>query len=219
MRAGRPAHRSRPVGRGAGATRPAPVAAAARGRCQTDGLRIMAVELSLTGKERTFKDDEIIVSKTDPKGRITYANRVFLTVAGYRESEILGQPHSIIRHPDMPRCVFKLLWDTIADGREIFAYVINRAKNGDHYWVYAHVTPSFDATGKIVGYHSNRRVPDRKLVEKEIVPLYRALKAEEERHKNGKEQLAASGKMVVDLLTSRGVAYDEFVASLGRSHG
>lgn len=82
-------------------------------------------------------DDEIIVSKTDLKGRITYANRVFLTIAGYTEQEVLGEPHSIIRHPDLPRCIFKLLWDTIQGGTEIFAYVINRCKNGDHYLVYA----------------------------------------------------------------------------------
>ena len=116
-----------------------------------------------TGVERTFGQDEIIVSKTDLKGRITYANRVFLQVAGYTEREVLGAPHSLIRHPDMPRSVFQLLWDTIQGGREVFAYVVNLAKNGDHYWVLAHVTPTFDDAGKIVGYHSMRRLPARRL--------------------------------------------------------
>ena len=97
-----------------------------------------------TAVERTFKEDEIIVSKTDLKGIITYANRTFLEVAMYSEDEVLGQPHSLIRHPDMPRCVFKLLWDTIQGGEEIFAYVKNMAKNGDYYWVFAHVTPTFN---------------------------------------------------------------------------
>ena len=97
-----------------------------------------------TGRERMFGEDEIIVSKTDLKGRITYANSVFLRVAGYAEEDVLGQPHSMIRHPGMPRAVFKLLWETIAGGREIFAYVKNMARDGDHYWVFAHVTPSFD---------------------------------------------------------------------------
>ena len=100
-----------------------------------------------TGIERTFGEDEIIVSKTDLKGRITYANQVFLRIPGYTEKEVLGQPHNIIRHPDMPRCVFKLLWDTLEARREIFAYVINMACNGDHYWVFAHVTPTFEPTG------------------------------------------------------------------------
>ncbi|HMO11052.1 MAG TPA: PAS domain-containing protein, partial [Actinotalea sp.] len=109
-----------------------------------------------TGVERTFGADEIIVSKTDPKGRITYANQVFLRVSGYREDEVVGQPHSIVRHPDMPRAVFALLWETIQAGREIFAYINNLAADGAHYWVFAHVTTS-RAGGALVGYHSNRR--------------------------------------------------------------
>lgn len=76
-----------------------------------------------TGKERFFNENELIVSKTDTGGRITYANDVFLRVAGLTENDALGAPHSLIRHPDMPRAVFKLLWDTIASGQEIFAYV------------------------------------------------------------------------------------------------
>lgn len=96
-------------------------------------------ESALTGVERTFDPDQFIVSKTDLKGRITYANKVFLDIADYTEAEILGQPHSVIRHAHMPRCVFRLLWERIQTGREIFAYVVNAAKNGDHYWVLAHV--------------------------------------------------------------------------------
>ncbi|MCW8837023.1 MAG: PAS domain-containing protein [Rhodospirillales bacterium] len=174
----------------------------------------MARELTVTGVERFFDDDEFIVSKTDLKGRITYANRVFSRVAGYTQQEVLGAPHSIVRHPDMPRCVFKLLWDTIQDGREIFAYVINRAKNGDHYWVNAHVTPSFDSDGKINGYHSNRRTPDRKVLEGAVIPLYQALLAEEQKHADRKEGMEASFSMVVNLLQENGVTYDEWFFSL-----
>lgn len=90
-----------------------------------------------TGVERRFGEDELIVTKTDLKGRITYCNEVFVRMSGYTEQECLGEPHNIIRHPDMPRCVFKLLWDTIQGGQEIFAYVLNLSKNGDHYWVLA----------------------------------------------------------------------------------
>ena len=122
----------------------------------------MAVARTLTGVEQTFADDEIIVSKTDTSGRITYANDVFLRICGYREDELLDQPHSMIRHPDMPRAVFKLLWDRISSGGEIFAFVVNCCRNGDHYWVLAHVTPDFDEAGRIVGYHSSRRLPKRR---------------------------------------------------------
>lgn len=174
----------------------------------------MARDTTLTGEERFFDENEIIVSKTDLKGRITYCNDVFLRVAGYSEQECLGQPHSLIRHPDMPRCVFGLLWDTIQDGREIFAYVLNRCKNGDHYWVNAHVTPSRDVSGNIVGYHSNRRVPDRQILEDKIIPLYKTLLAEESKHSNRKDGLQASAEMVKSLLNEREVEYDEFVATL-----
>ncbi|MBO6561950.1 MAG: PAS domain-containing protein [Nisaea sp.] len=168
----------------------------------------------ITGKERFFDEDDIIVSKTDLKGRITYANRVFLEIADYTEEEVLGQPHAMIRHPHMPRSVFKLLWDTIQSGHEIFAYVVNRTKNGDHYWVLAHVTPSFDADGKIDGYHSNRRVPDRQIIDGTIKPLYAKILAEEERHHDRKAGLQAGYLMLTGLLEQQGVDYDQFIAAL-----
>ena len=168
---------------------------------------------TVTGVERTFGADEIIVSKTDVKGRIIYANDVFQRVAGYTEHELLGQPHSIVRHPDMPRCVFKQLWDTIEGGREIFAYVKNRTANGDHYWVFAHVTPTFDASRKIVSYHSNRRCPRREAVAK-AEALYKELVAIERRGSDRKAGMEASFQAMIAKLKSAGVPYDEFVFSL-----
>jgi len=174
----------------------------------------MAADLiTPTNNERTFGVDEIIVSKTNEKGHITYANDVFLKLALYEEDEVLGAPHSLVRHPDMPRAVFKLLWDTIQAGEEIFAYVINMAKNGDHYWVFAHVTPSFDADGKIVGYHSNRRVPEPGPLVK-VKALYQQLLAEENRHPNRRVGMEASHRMLTDLLTENAITYEEFVFSL-----
>ena len=170
-------------------------------------------DLPLTGVERFFDGDEVIVSKTDLMGRITYANRVFQRVAGYTESELMGAPHSIVRHPDMPRCVFKLLWDTLGAGQEIFAYVVNRAKNGDHYWVFAHVTPSYDVNGQLIGYHSSRRVPERAAIDK-VVPLYRTLLDIENTHADRKQGMSDAFAAVVALLTEKGIGYDEFVFSL-----
>jgi len=170
-------------------------------------------DVLLTGRERTFDADEIIVSKTDTKGRITYVNDVFLTVSGYAEAEVLGKAHSIIRHPAMPRCVFKLLWDTVEAGKEIFAYVKNRSKNGDHYWVLAHITPTFDAKGNIVSYHSNRRSPRREAVAK-AQGLYAELLAVEAGHDDRKAGMEAGFKAMVDKLQALGVPYDEFVFAL-----
>lgn len=167
----------------------------------------------LTGVERNFPESEIIVSKTDPTGRITYVNDVFTQVSGFDEEEVLGEPHSIIRHPDMPRCVFKLLWDTVAAGQEIFAYVNNRAKNGDNYWVLAHVTPTFDADHKIVSYHSNRRSPRREAIDA-ITPIYDQLLQIERGESDRKTGMQRSFDTLVELLKKNGVSYDEFVLSL-----
>ena len=166
-----------------------------------------------TGRERTFREDEIIVSKTDTTGRILYANDVFLRVAGYTEREILGQPHSIIRHPDMPRVVFALLWETLAKGSEIFAYVINLARNGDHYWVFAHVTPTFGPDGSIVGYHSSRRVPNRRAVQT-IAPIYAELLAAEQAVAAKREQIEVSRELLLAKLASLGVEYDALMFAL-----
>lgn len=174
----------------------------------------MSDTLILTGVQRSFPADELIVTKTDKKGIITYANDVFIEISGYRESELLGQPHSLIRHPEMPRAVFKILWETIESGSEIFAYVVNRAKNGDHYWVFAHVTPNTDDSGTIMGYHSSRRVALPGAVAK-IQPVYQRLLAEERRHADRKAGLAASAAMLRDMVGASGFdGYDRFVLSL-----
>lgn len=166
-----------------------------------------------TQHEITFNRNEIIVSKTDLTGRITYANATFARVAGYRRDELIGVPHSIIRHPDMPRAVFKLLWDQIGAGREIFAYVKNLAKNGDFYWVFAHVTPSYDE-GAVVGYHSSRRVAERRVLAEAIEPLYAELRAIETAHASPKDGLAASFSRLMDIAKSKAASYDELIFSL-----
>jgi PAS domain S-box-containing protein len=168
---------------------------------------------SLTGVERSFKPDEIIVSKTDVRGHITYANRVFQRISGYAERELLGRPHSLIRHPHMPRCVFKFLWDTISAGQECFALVNNRCKNGDNYWVLAHVTPTYDAAGRIAGYHSSRRVPPRSAV-RAIQPIYDQLLQIESRHQLPGDQWKASLPRLTEILATTGMPYDEFIFTL-----
>ncbi|MCA8943850.1 MAG: PAS domain-containing protein [Planctomycetes bacterium] len=166
-----------------------------------------------TGIGRKFDESEIIVSKTDERGVITYANDVFLRVAKYAEHELLGQQHNCIRHPDMPRCVFQYLWDELHAGREVFAYVVNLASDGAHYWVFAHVTPSYDREGKLVGYHSSRRVPDRRAI-RFIEPIYRRLKEIEDRSSSVKQGMKESMAELVRILGDAGVSYDELVFSL-----
>ena len=161
-----------------------------------------------TSIEKTFRPDEIIVSKTDTKGIITYGNEVFISVSGYSERELIGAPHSLIRHPDMPRVIFKLLWDTLAQKKEVFAYVKNLSKDGAYYWVLANVTPSFDASGTVIGYHSVRRKPSKEALAA-IEPIYKLLLGAEK--EGGME---ASQKVMEEFLLSKGMSYEEFILSL-----
>jgi PAS domain S-box-containing protein len=172
-------------------------------------------DVRLSGKERFLEPNEIIVTKTDTSGKITYGNRTFYKLAGYEEKECIGKQHNIVRHPDMPRVVFKLAWDTIKDGREIFAYVNNRSKNGDNYWVLAHMTPSRDASGKIIGFHSNRRAPDKKIIDETIVPLYAHLLKLERSATSPKDGLDAAYAYITELLASKKQTFNEFTLSLG----
>ena len=169
--------------------------------------------LSVGGAERKLGENDLTVSKTNLKGHITYANDVFLDMAEYSLKQVLNQPHSMIRSEAMPRCVFQLLWEYLQDGREIFAYVVNATKNNDHYWVFAHVTPSCDADGNIISYHSNRRAPSDGAIEV-IKGLYEVLLAEENKLTNRKEGQKAGYALLLKILEEKGVDYDEFVFSL-----
>ncbi len=111
----------------------------------------------ISNVEVPLKDDTLIVSKTDLKGRITYINRDFLQISGFTEQELIGEPHNIVRHPDMPVEAFEDLWRDLKDGRPWTGLVKNRCKNGDFYWVLATATPTRDASGNVDGYMSVRR--------------------------------------------------------------
>lgn len=157
---------------------------------------------------KEMQQNDFIVSKTDLKGRMTYVNKIFMEMGEYKEVELLGKPHSLIRHPDMPKAVFKLLWERVSKKEEIFAYVINKTKNGNDYWVFAYVTASLDEKGNLVGYYSVRRKPNAKALEI-IKPLYAKMLEAEKR--SGVE---ASTKILTDILNEKGVGYDEFIISI-----
>lgn len=154
-----------------------------------------------------FSSDTLLVSKTDLKGVITYCNRAFFSIVGLCEKELIGKPHNLIRHPDMPRIIFKALWDYLQSGKEINAYVKNLTADGSYYWVFANVTPSY-LNDKVIGYHSARRKPKKESLDI-IIPLYKQLLAAE---KQGGMQ--ESEKMLNNLLKEKGVEYDEFILSI-----
>lgn len=120
----------------------------------------MPKNISVTQKEQRFSADDKLISTTDINGNITHCNDVFIKISGYSREELVGQPHNLVRHPDMPAAAFKILWDTVRAGKPWMGLVKNRCKNGDHYWVNAYVTPITEH-GKIIGYESVRVCPSR----------------------------------------------------------
>jgi len=149
-----------------------------------------------TNKEVILNEEDFIVSKTDLKSKILYGNRIFIQMSGYNEEELLGKPHNILRHPDMPRCAFKILYDYIQNGQEWFGFVKNLRKDGGYYWVFANISPTFDTDENIVGYYSVRRKPTetfRNIIE----PLYKRLKSVEET--SGMEAAVEELKKLLDL--------------------
>ncbi|MCM2249466.1 MAG: PAS domain-containing protein [Geothrix sp.] len=166
-----------------------------------------------TQQERMLAEDDFIVSKTDPKGIITYGNRIFIAISGYSEEELLGSPHNILRHPDMPRAVFKLLWDTLQARQEINAYVKNLAKDGSFYWVFANITPSLDRRGEVIGYYSVRRKPRPEAVQT-VAALYRTMLDAERKAGDGQAGMKASLAILNRTLEEKGMGYDEFVLGL-----
>ncbi len=153
-----------------------------------------------------FDQNSLLVTKTDLKGKITYANRAFMQIVQMGEDILVGSPHNIIRHPDMPKIIFKYLWSYLQNEKEIHAYVKNICADGSYYWVMANVTPSY-LDGKVVGYHSSRSTPTDEALNI-IIPLYQKLLQAE---KSG--GIPASEKIMQELLLDKGMSYDEFILS------
>lgn len=172
----------------------------------------MKYRVTPNSREKVMRADDFIVSKTDPKGIITYGNRIFIEFSGYSEAELLGSQHNIIRHPDMPRGVFKFLWDTLHGERECFAYVKNMAKDGSFYWVFANVTPSYGQDGRVDGYFSVRRKPKREAVDA-MADIYRTM-LDEEQKAGPRDAMEASLAWLIGVLNQKATSYEELVLSL-----
>ena len=165
-----------------------------------------------TQKERLMRDNDFIVSKTDTKGRITYANKIFIEFSGYSQGELLNTQHNIIRHPDMPRGVFKLLWDTLQSGKEFNGYVKNMSKDGGVYWVFANVTPSYDQNNQLIGYYSVRRKPSSQAVSI-VEPVYKEM-LDAEKKAGAKGAMDVSIAILLNVLEQQGVSYEQFAVSI-----
>src|SRR5690606_19806231 len=118
----------------------------------------MRTNLPVTDRERTFTAEERLISTTDLRGKITYCNDAFVAISGFSREELIGQPHNLVRHPDMPSAVFGQMWDRLKRGESWMGVVKNRCQNGDYYWVSAYVTPIWE-NGAMLGFESVRSLP------------------------------------------------------------
>jgi len=165
-----------------------------------------------TQQEISLSDDEFIVSKTNGEGKITYINRVFMQTSGYIEAELLEQNHRMIRHPDMPHGLYLHMWNTLKSGEEFIGFLKNLCKNGNHYWVFAHVTPDYDAQNNFRGYYSVRRKPTRQAIAT-ITHLYDAM-SQVEQSSGGRSAASASAQHMLEYITDKEQSYDEFILQL-----
>lgn len=165
-------------------------------------------------REIKLNPKRYIVSKTDAKGIIEYGNDYFVEISGYKESELLGKPHSIVRHPDMPKVVFKMMWDRINKGQNIMAVVKNMAKDGSYYWVVTEFEPKIDPiSNEIISHTAFRKAAPQKAIDT-MAPIYAKLL---EIEKEG--GMAASEKYLRGLLEEKNTTYDKFVDELVENKG
>jgi len=167
-----------------------------------------------TDKEIKLSPKRYIVSKTDAKGIIEYGNDYFVEISGYSETELLGQPHSIVRHPDMPKIAFKLMWDRIKQGKNFLAVVKNLSKSGDYYWVVTEFEPKIDPiTNEIISHTAFRKAAPQKAIDA-MIPIYAKLLEIEQ--SGGME---ASEKYLRGFLEENNTTYDDFVNELVGNRG
>lgn len=162
-----------------------------------------------SSREINLDKNKLLVSRTNIQGTIEYANHDFINTSGYSLKELVNSPHNIVRHPDMPAAIFRIMWDRLKEERDIFAVVKNRAKNGDYYWV----TTRFEAkkhpfSNKVTGYVAYRRAASKSLID-ELSPLYREMLEIE--HSEG---IDASEKFLLGFLDTKNQNYDTYIASI-----
>jgi PAS domain S-box-containing protein len=162
-------------------------------------------------KELKMKPDDLIVTKTDKKGRIIYCNDTFMEFSGYYEEELLGQPHNVIRHGSMPRAVFRLMWERLKEENEFVGVVKNRRKNDGFYWTFANIMPNFNAENEMVGYMSVRRCPPPEAIAF-FDSLYVRMNDVESQFSDSREAMNASTDILMEAVAEKG-GYDEFVCS------
>lgn len=178
----------------------------------------MKFKITPTSNCRNLGSEDFIVSKTDTRGRITYANRIFMDICGFAESDVLNVQHNVIRHPDMPRGVFRLMWNTLKAGDEFLGFAKNLCSDGGYYWVFANITPDYDKDEKLQGYYSVRRQPPQSALDV-LMPVYKEMLAIE-KQSSTKDAPDKSIAYLVDVVSQAGAKnYNSLVLNLYKPNG
>lgn len=162
-------------------------------------------DLSTVDREIKLDPSRTIMSKTDPRGIIEFANDYFMEICGYEEYELMGQPHNIIRHPDMPKIVFKLMWNRLNKGGNIHALVKNLAKDGRYYWVLTNFETKYDDEGIIVSHYARRKAAPGNAIY-QVEKLYKTLRSIEKT-----QNMEVAERYFFGMLEEKGLTYDEFI--------
>ena len=164
-------------------------------------------------EEIKFSKKKFIVSKTDIKGKITFINKNFAEISKYTEAELMGVPHNVVRHPDMPKAVFYLVWQNLLAGNKISGVIKNLAKDGRYYWVIADLEPKFNSNGEIITLTAFRRAAPQKVIDT-AEELYTTMLAIEKKH--GMERSLA---YLEGFLEENQMTYNEFIEELIKPKG
>lgn len=178
-----------------------------------DNKKNIIVKPTPIDEEVLWDKSKTLMSRTDKFGNIEYANDSFIEVSGYEAHELMAQPHSIIRHPDMPKVVFKILWDNLKTRENFHAIIKNMSKSGKYYWVITNFEIKKNENDQTVGYVSYRKALPESIIKGNIEPLYRRLLKIEQ--VNG---LEVSEKYFMGYLEDMGVSYYEYIANLLKEH-
>ena len=163
-----------------------------------------------TPLDREIKLDpsKIIISKANARGIIEFANDYFMEVSGYEEFELMGQPHNVVRHPDMPKVIFKIMWERLQEGKNIHALIKNLSKDGRFYWVLTDFETKYNENGEIVSHYARRKAAPGNAVF-QIKKLYKTLVAIEER-----QNPETAEKYFLGLLEEKAITYDQYILEL-----
>jgi aerotaxis receptor len=166
----------------------------------------------MSNKELELSADQLIITKSDPTGKIIYCNQDFIELSGYSERELIGQPHSLLRHKEMPAGIFYLLWHTLKQKKEFNGFIQSRCKNGDSYWAFTNISPVYSLNNQLLGYTGAQRQPNPAATT--LFSMYYEQMLEEEGSNPTEQDAKKSLQLLTDLVSATGDDYEASVFKL-----